>query len=121
MEQNVINPLMHHRKQNKIKNLENTVLTIEAERVVNMNKEILKKFSMCFFFVMLFGALGFLVASIVNVAKVYIEISVVEVYYTWVETQIFAPKYFPYYALTGGLFACVGLILIYMWSRTEYI
>lgn len=92
---------------------------MEVERVVYMNEENIKTFSMCAFFVFLFCALGFLIASIVNIAKVYIETYVVEAYYAWVKIQMFASKYLPYYLLTGILFACVGLFIIYSWNFTD--
>lgn len=81
----------------------------------------LKTFSFCICFVLLFGVLGFLVASIVNTAKDYIETSMVEVYYTWVKTQMFAAKYLSYYLFAGILFACIGLIIICIGSQTDFI
>jgi hypothetical protein len=78
-----------------------------------MNEETIKTFVLCAFFVFFFGALGFLVASIINAVKIYIESLAVEMYYIWVETKMFATSYLLYYLLGGFLFSVVALFFIH--------
>jgi cell division protein FtsX len=78
-----------------------------------MNEESIITFSLCAFIVFLFGAVGFLISSILTAANVSINSSVVEIYYNWVETQMFSATYFPYYLLISVLFAVIGIFLIY--------
>lgn len=84
-----------------------------------MNIETLKTLSLCSFFVFLFGALGFLVAFILNAVTFYIEAPTNEMYQTLVETQIFSITYIPYYLLTSALFAGLGLLIVYRWTHSH--
>lgn len=84
-----------------------------------MNEETLKTLGSCFIFVFLFGASGFLVATIVNAIKVYVESRAVEMYYIWVKTQMFSGTFLPYYLLAGILFAGVALFIVYLESPTD--
>jgi hypothetical protein len=83
-----------------------------------MNEETLKTLALCSIFVFLFGASGFLVASIINAANVYINSLTVEMYYIWVKSM-FSGKYLPYYLITGILFAGIALLIVYLWSPTD--
>ena len=82
-----------------------------------MNEETLKTLSLCSFFVFLFGALGFLVAIILNALIFYIEAPSSDIYETLVQTEILAITYIPYYLLTSALFAGLGLFIIYRWKH----
>ena len=76
--------------------------------------ETLKTLSFCSFFIFLFGALGFLVAIILNASIFYIETPSSELYVALVQSEILAATYFPYYLLTSILFAGLGIVVIYM-------
>ncbi len=89
----------------------------KEKRVVYMNEETLKTLSLCSFFVFLFGALGFLVAIILNAVIFYSEAPSSKIYETLVQTEILAITYIPYYLLTSVLFAGLGLFIVYMWAH----
>ena len=73
----------------------------------------LSKHFLCF----LFGALGFLVAIILNVAIFHAKTNSVETYVFLMHTEILAIKYIPYYLLASVLFAGLGLFIVYSWRR----
>lgn len=85
-----------------------------------MNEETLKTLSLQSFFVFLFGAIGFLVAIILNVTIFYAKTDSVDMYVFLVHTQIFAIKYIPYYLLVSVLFAGLKLLIVYMWRHPNY-
>jgi len=82
-----------------------------------MNEETLKTLSLCSFFVFLFGALGFLVAIILNAVIFYSEAPSSNIYETLVQTEILAITYIPYYLLISVLFAGLGLFIAYRWAH----
>lgn len=84
-----------------------------------MNEEIVETLGLCSIFVFFFGISGFIVASLVNAATVYVNSPSVEMYYNWVKNQMFSGTYLPYYILAGILFAGVGLVFIYLWIPTD--
>jgi hypothetical protein len=84
-----------------------------------MNQETVETLGLCSIFVFLFGVAGFIVASLVTAATVYVNSRTVEIYYNWVKTQMFSGTYLPYYLLTGILFAGLGLFIIYLSSPTD--
>ena len=69
----------------------------------------LSKHFLCF----LFGALGFLVAIILNAAIFYAKTDSVDTYVLLVRTEILAIKYIPYYFLVAVLFAGLGLFILF--------
>ena len=79
-----------------------------------MINETRKTFFLGSFFVFLFGALGFLIAIILNAIKFYIEAPTNNAYLILVETRIFSNIYSPYYLLASALFAGLGIFTIYV-------
>ena len=82
-----------------------------------MNAETLKTISLYAFFVFLFGAIGFIVAIILNALTLYNEASSSDMYETLVQTEIFSITNIPIYLLISALFAGIGLIIVYGWKH----
>jgi hypothetical protein len=84
-----------------------------------MNEEAVKTLSLGSLFVFLFGALGFLVAIILNALTIYIRASSNDMYETLVQIEILATKSIPYYLLTALLFVVLGLFLVYSLKQAD--
>jgi hypothetical protein len=84
-----------------------------------MNEEAFKTLSLGSLFVFLFGALGFLVAIILNALTIYIRASSNDMYETLVQTEILATKSIPYYLLAAVLFVILGLFLVYSLKQAD--
>jgi hypothetical protein len=94
---------------------------LKEKSVVYMDGETLKTLSFCSFFVFLFGALGFLVAVILNALTFYVEAPSNDLYVALVRSEILAVKYAPFYLLTAVLFAGLGIVIVYLWKNSPSI
>ena len=84
-----------------------------------MTAESLKTLSLVSFFVLLFGALGFLVAVLVNAIFLYSESPSLAAYEYFVRTKLFTVTSVTYHLLTAALFAGLALSIVYRWKRTQ--
>ena len=68
-------------------------------------------------FVLLFGALGFLVAVLLNIVLLYNDSNSSETYRILIRNYLFSGPSIPYYLVIVALFVVFGIFVIYRWKR----